>query len=80
MTEEIELYKANPDKATTTVKEDSSTLYCPTCRTPRKDIMEAEEEVFKTFYCLNCGEALGVGILLNLKVICPKCAMMVVVG
>jgi len=42
--------------------------------------MEAEEEVSKTFYCLNCEEALGVGILLNLKVICPKCEMMVVVG
>ena len=65
---------------TTSVKEDSSTLYCPTCRTPRKDIQEADDELFKTFYCLNCNAALGVGILLSLKVICPKCEMMVVVS
>jgi len=68
------------DKKITSIKKDNSTLYCPTCRTPRKDIQEAVEEIFETFYCLNCDTALGVGILLNLKVICPKCEMMVLVG
>ena len=67
-------------KPTTSIKEDSSTLYCPTCGKPRDDIKEADGELFKTFYCLNCENPLGVGILLGLKVICPKCKMMVVVG
>jgi Zn finger protein HypA/HybF involved in hydrogenase expression len=67
------------DKPTTSVKEDSSTLYCPTCGKPRDDIKEADEELFKTFYCLNCGKALGVGILLSLKVVCPRCEMLVAV-
>ena len=64
----------------TSIIEDNTDLYCPTCRTPRKDIQDAEGEVFQTFYCSNCGEALGVGILLGLKVICPECDMIVVVG
>jgi predicted RNA-binding Zn-ribbon protein involved in translation (DUF1610 family) len=68
------------DKKTTSITEDSSDLYCPTCGKPRDDIKLADAEVFTTFYCLNCGEALGTGILLGLKVICPKCEMMVVAG
>jgi len=68
------------DEETTGITEDRSTLYCPTCDKPRDDIKEADDELFNTFYCLNCGKALGVGILLGLKVICPECKMMVVVG
>ena len=68
------------DEKTTGITEDRSTLYCPTCGKSRDDIKQADDELFSTIYCLNCGEALGVGILLGLKVICPKCKMMVVVG
>ena len=68
------------DKQTASIAEDSSNLYCPTCGKPRDDIQEEDEEVFTTFHCLNCGEALGTGILLGLKVIGPKCDMLVVVG
>jgi len=68
------------DEETTGITEDRSTLYCPTCGKSRDDIKQADDELFSTIYCLNCGEALGVGILLGLKVICPKCRMMVVVG
>ncbi|MBU1343508.1 MAG: hypothetical protein KKE44_09985 [Proteobacteria bacterium] len=68
------------DKKTTGVSEDSSTLYCPTCGTAREDIRQPEGELFKTFYCLNCGVALGIGLLLGLKVKCPKCDCLVIVG
>jgi len=66
------------DNSYTSVNQDSFNLYCPTCGTPRKDIQAAEDETFKTFYCHNCGKALGTGILLNLKVICPNCKKIVV--
>lgn len=68
------------EKPSTSITEDSLELYCPTCGKPRDDIQDTEDEIFQTFYCLNCGEALGVGILLGLKVICPKCDMLVVLG
>lgn len=64
----------------TSVKQDSTFLYCPTCRTPRKDIQEAEDAVFQHFHCLNCGKTLGAGILLNLRVICPYCEALVIVS
>jgi len=68
-----------PQKETTTT-EDSSDLYCPTCGKARDDIQNSPENLFETFYCLNCGQALGVGVLFGLKVICPKCNSLVVVG
>ena len=34
----------------------------------------------KKFYCQNCGEQLGTGILINLLVMCPVCEMIVVVN
>ena len=49
----------------------------PSCGKPKDDVKHADNEVVKTFYCLDCGEALGTGILLGLKVICPQCRMMV---
>ncbi|MEA1967875.1 MAG: hypothetical protein U9N77_06615 [Thermodesulfobacteriota bacterium] len=66
------------DTSYTSVDEDNFNLYCPTCGAPRADIRATEEETFKTFSCHNCGQALGTGILLNLKVICPKCKKMVI--
>lgn len=68
------------DNSYTSVNQDSFNLYCPTCGTPRKGIQEAEEEVFKTFCCHYCGQSLGTGILLNLKVVCPKCKKMVIMA
>ena len=68
------------DRPITSVEEDSSTLYCPTRGKPNDQISNADDEIFKTYYCLNCGQALGVGIFLSLKVVCPKCDMLVVMG
>ncbi len=68
------------DKPITATIEDSTDLYCPTCGKPRDDIEDTNDHVFKTLSCGNCGEALGTGIILGLKVVCPKCDMMVVMG
>jgi len=68
------------NRTKTSVKKDSSTLYCPTCGKARDDLPDKHQSGIETYYCLNCGVALGVGIFIGLKVICPRCEMMVVVG
>ena len=64
----------------TSVKKDNTTLYCPTCGKAKDGLPDKSQTGIDTYYCLNCGEALGVGIILGLKVICPNCEMLVVVG
>jgi DNA-directed RNA polymerase subunit RPC12/RpoP len=68
------------ERPITSVEEDSLTFYCPTCGKPNDQISSADDEIFKTYYCLNCVKALGVGIFLSLKVVCPECCMFVVMG
>ncbi len=54
--------------------------YCPVCSRAKEDQEEPIGEEFEAYYCINCGNTLAFGCLLNLKMICPKCNQLVVIG
>mgnify|MGYP006301315673 CR=1 FL=1 len=56
------------------------TLFCPTCRKPRDEVLEAIEDGFAVLRCLNCDAVLASGKFISFRAICPKCGYLVIVS
>jgi Zn finger protein HypA/HybF involved in hydrogenase expression len=65
---------------TTGAYKDISTLYCPTCRKPRDEVVKAAEDDIVVLRCLNCDTALAAGKFIGFRAVCPNCGQLVVVS
>jgi Zn finger protein HypA/HybF involved in hydrogenase expression len=54
-------------------------LYCPTCNSPHKAVIEASQDSFAVLRCLKCDTALASGKFISFRAICPECGEMVIV-